>query len=180
MFLPPAFLQSAAQGLLKPRTSSQRTCKSHSSLRGMLHFNLRHRSPARGQELNSPERWSFLLPERHWWGTSGKPEVLEAPLLPVTKEPHCTKLLARHTHTPECSSFLILLIRSYPSISGHWIKIRTSVKKKKKKRPNNKEISHAASRRNMLGKRKRVAGAVCNFVSLCFTSQICWISVSTG
>lgn len=177
MFPPPAFPQPAAQGLLKPRTSSQRMCKSHGSLRGMLHLNLRHRSPARGQELNSPKRWSLLLPERHWWGTSGKPQVLEAPLLPVTKEPHCRKLLVRHTHTPECSSFLILLTRSYPSISGRWIKIRTSVKKK---RANNKEISHAASRKNMLGKRKRVAGAVCNFVSLCFTSQICWISVSTG
>lgn len=83
-----------------------------------------------------------------------------------------------HTHTAECSSFLILFIGSYPSISGHWFKIRTSVKKKEK--PNNKEISHAASRKNMLGKSKRVARAVCDFASLCFTLQICWISVSTG
>lgn len=42
-----------------------------------------------------------------------------------------SQALHTHTHTPECYSFLILFIGSYPSISGHWFKIRTSVKKKK-------------------------------------------------
>ena len=89
-------------------------------------------SPARGRGLNSLER-----DEASCWGTDGvtlgSPNC-SCPAPPGNKRTSLYKAVSQAfppTHPPECSSFLISFIGSYPSISGHWFNIRTSVKKKK-------------------------------------------------
>lgn len=120
-FPPLPFPQPAAQGFLEPSILHHWRCVNHVAPSEGCHLNPSRYSPARGQQLNRAE-WP-------WRSTSGKPKVWLACSSWQQNNTVSPAFSHTHRHPLECFSFLILLIRSYPSISGHWVKITTSVEK---------------------------------------------------